>query len=250
MAGHSQFANIKHRKDAQDRKKAGRFTKVVRQIVVAAKEGGPNTDFNAALRGAVIAARAINVPKDRIEAAIRKGSGEGEGDNYEEVRYEGYAPGGIALVIIALTDNRNRTAGDIRSAFTKFGGNLGETGSVSFMFDKIGLLEYDLSVASADQMFEAALEAGATDCQSDESVHEIVCNPEEFSVVRDSLVAKYGDPKTARLSWRPKERLIVDSLEKAEKLFKLIDVLEDNDDVQTVEGNFEVPDDIVNSMQV
>lgn len=250
MAGHSQFANIKHRKDAQDRKKAGKFTKVVRQIVVASKEGGPNVDFNPSLRVAIIAARAINVPKDKIEAAIRKGSGEDTGENYEEIRYEGYAPGGIALIVEALTENRNRTAADVRSAFTKFGGNMGETGSVNFLFDRVGLIEYDVSVAGDDAMFEAALEAGATNCETNDYMHEIICKPEDFSAVRDGLSAKFGDAKAARLSWIAKEKIPVDSLEKAEKLLKLIDVLEDNDDVQTVEGNFEISEDIAQKINV
>lgn len=248
MAGHSKFANIKHRKGAQDAKRAKLFTKLTREIMVAASSGQPDPDFNPRLRAALITARKAGVPKDRIDTSVKKGAGEIDGENYEEMRYEGYGPGGVALIIDALTDNRNRTAGDVRSTFTKHGGNLGETGSVGFMFDQVGIIEYEGSVASADDMFEFAAEAGADNVESSDEWHEITCDPNNFSVVRDALVEKYGDPETAKLGWKPKEPVELD-LEKAETILKLVDVLEDNDDVQFVYGNYIIPDDIADQLQ-
>jgi len=247
MAGHSKFANIKHRKGAQDAKRAKLFTKITREIMVAAGAGQSDPDFNPRLRGALIVARKAGVPKDRIETAIKKGAGEIEGEKYEEMRYEGYGPGGIAIIVDALTDNRNRTASDIRSAFSKQGGNLGETGSVSFMFEQVGLVEYPSGVASADDMFEMAAEAGADNVESDEEWHVVTCETTSLSEVRDMLTEKYGDPETARMAWKAKDPAELD-LEKAEKIVKLIDVLEDNDDVQYVEGNFTIPDAIAEKL--
>ncbi len=247
MAGHSQFANIKHRKGAQDAKRAKLFTKLQREITVAAKTGQANPEFNARLRNAIIAARASNMPKDRIEGAIKKATMVGEGDNFEEIRYEGYGPNGIAFIVEALTDNRNRTAGEIRSIFTKSGGSLGESGSVAFMFDHIGLIEYEAKVASEETMFETALEAEANDVSSDADWHIITCKTENFSQVRDALIAKFGDPKTAKLDWKPQNFAELD-LETAGKILKLVDLLEDNDDVQLVAGNYIISDEVAEKL--
>jgi YebC/PmpR family DNA-binding regulatory protein len=247
MAGHSKFANIKHRKNAQDAKRAKVFTKLTREITVAAASGQPDPEFNPRLRNAMATARKAGVPKDRIETAVKKGSGELEGENYEEMRYEGYGPGGVALIIDALTDNKNRSASDIRACFSKNGGNLAETGSVSFMFDRVGLIEYEQSVAGDDEMFEVAAEAGADDVESGNGFHIVTCDPDQFSQVRDALVAKYGDPESAQLGWNAKDPVDIDK-EQAEKVLKLVDALEDNDDVQTVSGNYTVSDDVLESL--
>lgn len=247
MAGHSQFANIKHRKGAQDAKKAKLFTKLQREITVAVKTGQPDPEFNARLRNAIIAARTNNMPKDRIEGAVKKASSIGVGDNFEEIRYEGYGPGGVAFIVQALTDNRNRTAGEVRSIFTKSGGSLGESGSVAFMFDHVGLIEYEASVASADAVFEAAIEAGALDIESDDNWHAITCAPENFSHCRDQLIAKFGDPKTAKLDWKPKNTVELD-LDMAQKILKLVDWLEDSDDVQLVSGNYVISDEVAEKL--
>lgn len=236
MAGHSQFANIKHRKEAQDRKKAGVFTKLVRELTVAARSG-PDPAYNARLRSAIIAAKQASMPKDRIEAAIKKGSNPGEGENYEEMRYEGYAPGGIAVIIDVLTDNRNRSASDIRTILTKHGGTLGEQGSVSFMFDRVGLLLFTKDKASDEAMFEAALDAGAGDCVSFEEGHEITSAPDDFNQVREALTTKFGDPEAARLSWKPQNLIEAPDAEISQKIMKLLEALEDNDDVQFVYSN-------------
>ncbi len=244
MAGHSQFKNIMHRKGAQDAKRAKVFAKHIRELTVASRVGLPDPSMNPRLRTAIAAARSVNMPKDNIERAIKRGAGEDEGDNYEEVRYEGYGPGGVAVIIEALTDNRNRTASEIRSAFAKHGGNLGETGSVNFMFERVGLIHYKIDTAVADAMFEAALEAGAADVNSGSGGHEITCAPDDLAAVRDWLVEKFGDPDTARLDWIPQNTVPVDE-STAETLFKLLDALEDNDDVQRVSVNFDIADDVM-----
>jgi YebC/PmpR family DNA-binding regulatory protein len=243
MAGHSQFKNIMHKKGKQDAARSKIFGKLAREITVAAKMGLPDPAMNPRLRAAVIAARAENMPKDNIERAIKKASG-GDGENYDEVRYEGYAPGGVAVIIEALTDNRNRTAGEVRSNFTKAGGALAETGAVAFMFDRVGLVAYDAKVASEDAMLEAALDAGAQDVASDEDGHEVVTTIEDLNDVAKSLEAKFGEPRSAKLVWRPQNTVRVDD-EAGEKILKLIGALEDNDDVQTVYANFEVSDALV-----
>lgn len=248
MAGHSQFANIKHRKDRQDSKRAKEFAKLARKIIVAAKQGLPDPNMNAALRDAMAAARAVNMPKDKIQNAINTATGANNSENYEEIRYEGYAPGGIALVIEALTDNRNRTAGEIRSAFTKAGGALGETGSVGFMFERVGLIQYPKAVASSDAMFEAGVEAGADNVESSEHGHEIICSTDSFREVRDALAEKFGDAEAATLSWKAKDLIAINDVEQAAKLLKLIDALEDNDDVQSVDGNYQIPDEIAEKL--
>lgn len=248
MAGHSQFKNIMHRKGAQDKKRAKVFTKIIRELTAAAKMGA-DPSANPRLRAAITTARTSNMPKDTMERAIQRGAGGEDDSNYEEIRYEGYGPGGVAVIVEALTDNRNRTAADVRSTFTKLGGNLGETNSVSFMFDRIGLIEYAPDVATTEQMFESALEAGATDVESDEESHEIFTNPNDLSDVRDALAEKYGDPMTAKLSWRPKTTT---SPEKDQiiTLFKMIDVLEDFDDVQIVSTNLDVSDEVLKELDL
>ncbi len=243
MAGHSQFKNIMHRKGRQDAKRAKIFTKLAREITTAAKIGMPDPAMNPRLRAAILAARSQNMPKDNIDRAIKKASGD-DAANYEEVRYEGYGPGGVAVIVEALTDNRNRTAAEVRSAFSKLGGNLGETGSVSFMFERVGLVSYPADVASADDMFEAALESGASDVTSDANGHEVICAPDDFSDVRDGLAERFGDPETARLDWKPQNSIPVDE-DTAGTLFKLIDMLDDNDDVQQVAANFDVSEDVI-----
>ena len=243
MAGHSQFKNIMHKKGKQDAVRSKLFSKLAREITVAAKMGLPDPAMNPRLRAAVLAARAENMPKDNIERAIKKASG-GEAENYDEVRYEGYAPGGVAIIIEALTDNRNRTAGEVRSYFTKAGGALAETGAVSFMFDRVGLIAYEAKSASEDAMLEAALDAGAEDVISSLDGHEVVTTVEHLNEVAKALEARFGEPRSAKLVWRPQNTIEVDD-ESGEKILKLIGTLEDNDDVQTVYANFEVSDALV-----
>lgn len=240
MAGHSQFKNIMHRKGRQDAQKSKLFGKLAREITVSAKLGTPDPAINPRLRAAVVAARQENMPKDNIERAIKKALG-GEGDNYDEIRYEGYGPGGVAIIVEALTDNRNRAASDIRSYFTKSGGNLGETGSVAFMFDRTGVIEYDASVASDDAMLDAAIEAGADDVASGESGHEIYASTESYREVAKALEAKFGEARKAALIWKPQNTIAVDD-ETGEKLLKLMDLLNEHDDVQNVFANFEISD--------
>jgi YebC/PmpR family DNA-binding regulatory protein len=243
MAGHSQFKNIMHRKGRQDAKRARMFTRLVREVQVAARGGLPDPAANPRLRSAVQAARAANVPKENIERAIKRGSG-GEGENFEEVRYEGYGPGGVAIIVETLTDNRNRTAADVRSAFSKLGGSLGETGSVSFQFEHVGEIRYEASAADPEAMLEAAIEAGAEDCQSGEDGHEIICAADDLNTVREALEARLGSPEAAHLGWRPQVTVPVGP-DQAETLFRLLETLDDNDDVQRVVANFEVDDAIL-----
>jgi YebC/PmpR family DNA-binding regulatory protein len=246
MAGHSQYKNIMHKKGRQDAIRSKLFSKLAREITVAAKMGLPDPSMNARLRAAILAARAENMPKDNIERAIKKASG-ADAENYDEVRYEGYAPGGVAVIVEALTDNRNRTAGEVRSYFTKAGGSLAETGAVSFMFDRVGLIEFDRKVASEDAMLEAALEAGAEDVSTSEDGHEIITTLESLREVAQALEQKFGEPRKAALVWRPQTSISVDD-EAGEKILKLVGALEDNDDVQNVYANFEVSDALVAKM--
>ena len=246
MAGHSQFKNIMHRKGRQDAAKSKLFGKLAREITVSAKIGLPDPAMNARLRAAIIAARAENMPKDNIDRAIKKAQGN-DGENYEEIRYEGYGPGGVAVIVEVLTDNRNRTAGEVRAAFTKSGGNLAETGAVSFMFDRVGLIEYDAKVANPEAMFEAALEAGADDVVSNESGHEVYAAQDQYGAVAKALEAKFGEPRKAALVWRPQNTVAVGD-EQGEKLLKLIENLNEHDDVQNVYANFEVSDALVQRM--
>ena len=244
MAGHSQFKNIMHRKGAQDARRARQFAKIIREITVSARQGLPDPASNPRLRAAVIAARQANMPKDTVDRAIKKASGAGGGDDYAEVRYEGYGPAGVAVIVEALTDNRNRTASDVRSAFSKYGGALGETNSVSFLFNRLGVVRYPASVASADDMLEAAIEAGADNVESDAEWHEVTCAVDDFFSVRDALESRLGEPETARLDWRPTTSVTLDE-EWAGGVLKLLDVLEDNDDVQNVYANFDIPEQVM-----
>jgi YebC/PmpR family DNA-binding regulatory protein len=247
MAGHSQFKNIMHKKGKQDAIRSKLFSKLAREITVAAKLGVPDPTMNARLRAAVIAARAENMPKDNIERAIKKASG-GEGENYDEVRYEGYAPGGVAVIIEALTDNRNRTAGEVRSSFAKAGGSLAETGAVSFLFDRVGLIVFDRKVADDEAMLEAAIEAGADDVVSTTEEHEVITSIEALRDAQKALEAKFGEPRRAAIVWRPQTTVAVDD-EAGEKVLRLIASLEDNDDVQNVTANLEISDALMAKMQ-
>jgi YebC/PmpR family DNA-binding regulatory protein len=246
MAGHSQFKNIMHRKGKQDKVRAQLFAKLGREITIAAKLGMPDPAFNPRLRAAIIAAKAQSMPKDNIERAIKKSQG-GDADSYEEIRYEGYGPGGVAVIVEVLTDNRNRAASDVRSTFAKNGGNLAETGAVSFMFSRLGVIEFDAGVANADQMLEAAIEAGAEDVNSTAGGHEIYTTQDSLREVAKALEAKFGEPRKAALTWKPQNTVPVDD-EQGEQLFELIETLEEHDDVQNVYANFEVSDALVQKM--
>ena len=247
MAGHSQFKNIMHRKGRVDAVRSKLFGKLAREITVAAKLGTPDPAMNARLRAAVLAARAENMPKDNIERAIKKASG-ADGENYEEIRYEGYGPGGAALIVEAQTDNRNRTASDVRSAFTKSGGSLAETGSVAFLFDRVGVIAYPPGVTDADGMLEAAIEAGAEDVRSDAEGHEVVCAQDALSEVSKALEARFGEPHRTGLVWKAQTTIDVDD-ETGEKLVRLVEVIEDQDDVQNVYVNFALSEALVAKLQ-
>jgi YebC/PmpR family DNA-binding regulatory protein len=238
MAGHSQFKNIMHRKGRQDAVKAKLFTRLQREIQVASKSGLPDPNANPRLRAAIQAAKGANMSKDTIDRAIKRGQG-GDADSYDEVRYEGYASGGVAVIVEALTDNRNRTVSSVRSSFSKYGGALGETNSVSFQFNRVGQIRYPAAAATADAMLEAAIEAGAEDCDSSEDGHEIVCAADELAAVQEQLEARFGPPDEANLTWKPQVTVPVED-DKAETLFKLLESLDENDDVQRVIANFEV----------
>jgi YebC/PmpR family DNA-binding regulatory protein len=243
MAGHSKFKNIMYRKGAQDKKRSAMFSKLSRELTVAAKMGLPDPDANPRLRAAVLAARAQSMPKDNIQRAIDKAAG-GDTENYEELRYEGFGPGGVSLIVEALTDNRNRTATNVRTIFSKNGGNLGASGSVSHGFSRLGLISYPASAGSADQVFEAAIEAGAEDVESDEEGHEIWTAQEDLHEVAKALETSLGPAESTKLAWRPSTPVEVGG-EDADQLIRLIDALEEDDDVQTVWGNYEVPDEVL-----
>src|ERR1043165_9727590 len=230
MAGHSQFKNIMHKKGRADKARSKLFGKLAREITVAAKLGMPDPAFNPRLRAAIIAARAENMPKDNIERAVKKSQGS-DTENYDAIRYEGYAPGGVAVIVEALTDNHNRTAGEVRATFTKNGGNLATTGAVSFMFNHVGVVEYDAKIASADAMLDAAIDAGADDVTSNEDGHQIFTTPESLRDVAKALEAKFGEPRKSALLWKPQNIVALDA-EAGEKMLKLIESLDDNDDVQ------------------
>jgi len=247
MAGHSQFKNIMHKKGKQDAIRSKLFSKLAREITVAAKLGLPDPAMNARLRAAVIAARAENMPKDNIDRAIKKAAG-ADGENYDEVRYEGYAPGGVAVIVEALTDNRNRTAGEVRSSFAKAGGSLAETGAVSFMFDRVGLIVFDRKAADDETMLEAAIEAGADDVASGPEGHEVITSVEALGEAQKALEAKFGEPEKAAIVWRPQTTVAVDD-EAGEKILRLIAALEDSDDVQNVTANFEISEALLAKMQ-
>jgi YebC/PmpR family DNA-binding regulatory protein len=244
MAGHSKFKNIMYRKGAQDAKRAKLFTKIIRELTVATRSGMPDPAQNPRLRAAVALAKASNMGNDTVARAIKRGSGADDGEQYDEMRYEGYGPGGIAIIVETLTDNKNRTASDVRSAFAKHGGNMGETNSVAFMFDRVGSIQYAAETATADDMFEAALEAGAQDVETGDDGHDVTCEPDDFHDVREALESRFEAPVEAALTWRPQNTIELDQ-EGAEKLFRLLEVLEDNDDVQNVSSNFSVSDEIM-----
>ncbi len=246
MAGHSKFKNIQHRKGRQDKIRASQFSKLTREITVAAKSGTPDPDMNPRLRAAVLAARAQSMPKENIERAISKAT-MGDAENYEEIRYEGYGPGGVSLIIEALTDNRNRTATNVRTAVGKNGGNLGVPGAVSHGFYRLGLITYPAKAGDADKVFEAALEAGAEDVQSSEDGHEIWTAMEALHEVSKALEPVLGAPEGAKLAWKPQTMVAVDEAN-ATTLLKLLDALEEDDDVQTVWGNYEIPDDVMEKL--
>lgn len=247
MAGHSKFKNIMHRKGAQDAKRGKIFTRIIREIVIAAKTGLPDPAANPRLRAAITAAKQENMPKDKIETAIKKGSGEIASENYDEIRYEGYGPGGVAILVETATDNRNRTASEVRSAFTKNNGNMGETGSVGFMFARKGVITYPASKTSAEAMFDAALEAGAENCESDGESHEITCSMEDFNAVRDAMIRIMGDPESAKLQWIPQTMAPVDEAT-ATGVMKLLEALDDLDDVQEVFSNMEVDEAVMRKL--
>ena len=244
MAGHSHAKNIMHRKGAQDARRARQFAKLLREITVAAKQGLPDPAANARLRAAVTTAYKQNMTRDTVDRAIKKASGAAGGEDFSEVRYEGYGPSGVAVIVEALTDNRNRTASDVRSAFNKYGGALGETNAVSFMFSRVGAVTYKPDAASADAMLEAAIDVGAEDVASDEHGHAVTCAPDSLFAVRDALEKRFGAPESAKFDWRPSATVMLDE-ERAAAVLKLIDALEDNDDVQNVFANFDIPEAVL-----
>lgn len=247
MAGHSQFKNIMFRKGAQDKKRAKVFNRISREIIVAVKASGSDPNSNPRLRLAIQNARAENMPKDKVENAIKKGMGATDTENYDAIRYEGYGPGGIAILVEALTDNKNRTASEVRAAFSKHGGNLGESGSVAFMFNRVGVIVYPAATAGEEAMLEAAIEAGADNVESDAESHTITCAQDDFGAVREGLEETFGEAKSARLTWIPNMTTAVDEAN-ASGLLKLIDALEDNDDVQEVIANFEMDESVLQKL--
>ncbi|MBC7635009.1 MAG: YebC/PmpR family DNA-binding transcriptional regulator [Acetobacteraceae bacterium] len=244
MAGHSQFKNIMHRKGAQDIKRGRIFAKIIREITVSARLGLPDPTLNPRLRSAMIAARQQNMPKDTIDRAIKKATGAGGDQDFFEMRYEGYGPAGVAVIVESLTDNKNRTASEVRTAFAKSGGALGETNSVAFMFSRLGVVRYGPTVGNEDTMLEAAIEAGAENVETSADGHEITVSIDDFFAVRDALVARFGVADLAKLEWRPNVAVTLDE-GKAASVLKLLDVLEDNDDVQNVYANFDIPDAVM-----
>ena len=243
MAGHSKWANIQHRKGRQDAVRSKLFSKLAKEITVAAKMGDPDPEKNPRLRMAVKEAKSVSVPKDVIERAIKKSQG-GDAESYDEIRYEGYGPGGVAVIVEAMTDNRNRTASTVRSTFTKCGGNLGETGSVSFLFDRKGQILFSSTIADEDTVMMAALEVGAEDVETNEDGHAVFCADTDLNEVSNALEATLGEFDSAKLIWKPQTTMEVD-LEGMEKLMKLIETLEDDDDIQRVTSNFEVSDEVM-----
>ncbi len=246
MAGHSQFKNIMYRKSAQDARRAKVFGKLIRELAVAARSGA-DAAANPRLRAAIAAAKAANMPKETMERAIKRGAGGGEHADFEEGRYEGYGLGGVAIIVEALTDNRNRTAARLRAAFGKHGGSLGETNSVSFLFDRVGSVAYPPGTASADEMFEAALDAGAEDVESSAAGHEVICAPDDFNAVTQALEERFGPPASAGLVWRPETTVEVGD-DAAEPLFKLLEALDDDEDVRSVSANYEVSNEVMTGL--
>ena len=242
MSGHSKWATIRHKKGTADAKRGQLFTKLIKEITVAARLGGGDEDANPSLRAAVLKARAANMPKDNIDRAIKKGTGDLEGSDYQEITYEGYGPGGVAIMVDSLTDNRNRTAADIRSIFGKHGGNLGETGCVSYLFNRRGILVYDSDTTSEDEVFEKALDAGASDVIADAGAIEVICEPDDFEGVLGALQDGGFTHRSAEILKVPDARVLLND-DKTRKALRLIELLEDNDDVQEVSSNIDIPDD-------
>ncbi|MDQ2804953.1 MAG: YebC/PmpR family DNA-binding transcriptional regulator [Pseudomonadota bacterium] len=247
MAGHSQFKNIMYRKGAQDARRARQFGKLIREITVSARAGLPDPAANPRLRAAVTAARQANMPRDTVERAIKKASGTAGGEDYAEVRYEGYGPAGVAIIVEALTDNRNRTASDLRAAFSRHGGALAESNSVSFLFVRLGMIRYPAAAAGDDEMLEAAIEAGAANVESDGEMHEVTSTANDFPAVRDALERRFGEPEIARLDWQPTMEVTLDE-DRAAAVVKLIEALDDNDDVQNVYANFDIPEGVMQKL--
>ena len=247
MAGHSKFKNIMHRKGAQDKKRAKVFSRLGREISVAVKTGGVDPESNVRLRSVISAAKALNMPKDNIERAIKKGEGNDPDSNYEEVRYEGYGPDGVAIIVEAMTNNKNRTAAEIRSIFSKSGGNLGESGSVSFGFKRLGAIPLDKILASEEGIFDFVVENGSEDLESNEDEYIIFCQNANLHILNEKIILKFGQTASAELIWKSENTIEV-TKDTAEKLFKLLDSLEDNEDVQSVSSNFEVSEDILASL--
>ena len=247
MAGHSKFKNIMHRKGAQDKKRAKEFSRLGREISVAVKVGGDDPESNIRLRSAIASAKSLNMPKDNIERAIKKGQGDDPDTNYEEVRYEGYGPEGVAIIVEALTNNKNRTAAEIRSTFSKFGGNLGETGSVSFGFERLGNISINKSLVNEENLFDFLIENTTEDYEVSEEEYIIYCDQNKLHQLNDKITNTYGETKNANLIWKPKNTININK-ETADKLFKLLEVLEDNDDVQGVSSNFEVDEAVMSSL--
>ena len=248
MAGHSKWANIMYRKGAQDARRAKRFTKLIREVYVAAREGAPDPDHNSRLRTAIAAAKSHSVPKDNIERALKKAAGgDGGQDRFDTLSYEGFGPGGVAVIVDAITDNRNRTAAEIRSIFSRHGGTLGETGSVNYLFQRVGIIRFPADAASDDDIFEAALEVGADECESEADGHEVICAPESLSETNESLTARFGAPERVEIAWRPQTTVPIDE-DKAAAVFKLLEALDDSDDVQQVSANYDVTDDVLHQL--
>lgn len=247
MAGHSQFKNIMHRKGAQDKKRASLFAKLGRELTVAARAGGADIEGNPRLRAAIASARAANMPKDNLNRAINRGAGGDADAIYEEILYEGYGKGGVAIIIETLTENRNRTASEIRAAFSRHGGSLAESGAVTFLFEHVGEILFALDAADSEEIFEAAIEIGATDVQSDEGGHALTCPPNELHAIAGKLESLFGEPHSTKLVWQPLATIAVDE-GAAESLFKLIDALDDSDDVQTISANYEIAADILKQL--
>ena len=249
MAGHSKFKNIMHRKGAQDKKRAKIFSRLGREISVAVKEGGPDPEKNIRLRSAVGSAKSLNMPKDNIERAIKKGEGNDPDSNYEEVRYEGYGPDGVAIIVEALTNNKNRTAAEVRSTFSKYGGNLGETGSVSFGFKRLGSITLNKNDINEEELFDFIVENGSEDYEINEDEYNIYCDQKHLHQLNQKIIEKFGPTNFTGLIWKSENDISV-SKEKAETLFKLLDILDENEDVQAVSSNFDVSDDVLESLAV
>ena len=247
MAGHSKFKNIMHRKGAQDKKRAKIFSRLGREIAVAVKEGGPDPESNIRLRSAVGSAKSLNMPKDNIERAIKKGEGNDSDSNYEEVRYEGYGPDGVAIIVEALTNNKNRTAAEVRSTFSKYGGNLGETGSVSFGFKRLGSITLNKNNINEEELFDFIIENGSEDYELNENEYSIYCDQTILHQLNQKIIERFGPTNFTGLIWKSENEISV-SKEKAETLFKLLNILEENEDVQVVSSNFDVSDDILNTL--